>query len=91
VAKGRVSLKDRKARDSKGVDALIRSTGARNERPKGRPEGTVKTTVYLRPDQVEAIEEIQLLERKRTGKKPDKYALAQEAFDLLMRKYGLKA
>ena len=90
MAKSRVSLKDRKARDSKGVDALIRSTSARDEKPKGRPEGTIKTTVYLRPGQVEAVEEIQLQERKRTGKKPDKYALAQEAFDLLIRKYGLK-
>lgn len=90
MAKSRLSLKDRKARDSKGVDALIRSTGARDEKPKGRPEGTIKTTVYLRPDQVEAVEEIQLQERKRTGEKPDKYALAQEAFDLLIRKYGLK-
>ena len=90
MAKSRVSLKDRKSRDSKGVDALIKSTGARKEKQKGRPEGTIKTTVYLRPDQVEAIEEIQLQQRKRTGKKPDKYALAQEAFDLLSRKYGLK-
>jgi len=97
VAKSRVSLKDRKAKDLRGVDALIKSTGS--EKPAGKAGtskqaltsgATVKTTVYIRPDQVIAIERIQLAEFERTGGKPDKYALAQEAFDLLIQKYGAK-
>ena len=44
-------------------------------------------TVYVRPDQVLALEEIQLAERKRTGKRKDKSELVQEAFDLLIVKH----
>jgi hypothetical protein len=44
-------------------------------------------TLYIRPDQVIAIEDIQLRERKRTGSRPDKSALVQEALDLLVEKY----
>lgn len=46
-----------------------------------------KVTIYLRPDQVIAIESIQLQERKRTGSRPDKSELVQEALDLLISKY----
>jgi hypothetical protein len=46
-----------------------------------------KVTLYIRPDQVEAIEEIQLAQRRKTGKKPDKSDLVQEALDLLAEKY----
>jgi hypothetical protein len=46
-----------------------------------------KVTLYIRPDQVIAIEDIQLRERKRTGSRPDKSALVQEALDLLVEKY----
>jgi len=46
-----------------------------------------KVTLYLRPDQVVAIEAIQLDERRRTGSRPDKSALVQEALDLLISKY----
>jgi Arc/MetJ-type ribon-helix-helix transcriptional regulator len=34
------------------------------------------------------IEEIQLAERRRTGKRPDKSDLVQEALDLLIQKYS---
>ncbi|HEX5735617.1 MAG TPA: hypothetical protein VF131_22510 [Blastocatellia bacterium] len=46
-----------------------------------------KVTLYLRPDQVIAIESIQLQERKRTGSRRDKSVLVQEAIDLLIAKY----
>ena len=46
-----------------------------------------KVTLYLRPDQVIAIESIQLQERKRTGNRVDKSVLVQEAIDLLVSKY----
>ncbi|RYG64668.1 hypothetical protein EON80_18810 [bacterium] len=49
-----------------------------------------KVTLYIRPDQVIAIETIQLNERQKTGAKPDKSDLVQEALDLLTKKYGLK-
>jgi len=49
-----------------------------------------KVTLYVRPDQVLAIEAIQLEERWRTGSRPDKSALVQEALDLLINKYGLE-
>lgn len=49
-----------------------------------------KVTLYVRPDQVLAIEAIQLEERRRTGSRPDKSALVQEALDLLMKKYGIE-
>jgi hypothetical protein len=46
-----------------------------------------KVTLYVRPDQVLHIEEIQLQQRK-TGKRPDKSDLVQEALDLLIHKYS---
>jgi hypothetical protein len=46
-----------------------------------------KVTLYVRPDQVVGIEAIQLQERKRTGMRPDKSRLVQEALDLLINKY----
>lgn len=48
-----------------------------------------KVTLYIRPDQVLTIETIQLVERQKTGNKPDKSTLVQEALDLLREKYGL--
>lgn len=48
-----------------------------------------KVTLYVRMDQVIAIEEIQMEERRRTGLRPDKSTLIQEALDLLAKKYGI--
>jgi hypothetical protein len=45
-----------------------------------------KVTLYVRPDQVLAIEAIQLEARRRTGSRPDKSTLVQEALDLLIGK-----
>ncbi len=47
-----------------------------------------KVTLYVRPEQVMHLEEIQLQERRRTGKRPDKSDLVQEALDLLIQKYS---
>lgn len=49
---------------------------------------TAKVTIYVRPDQVVSIEAIQLAQRQRTGNKPDKSQLIQEALDLLIEKYS---
>jgi hypothetical protein len=65
-------------------DASSVSTG------NGRPATTgelAKVTLYVRPDQVVAIEAIQLNERMRTGRRRDKSSLVQEALDLLINKY----
>jgi len=85
VAK-RTSLSARRAQDKKGVDVLFgedQQAPPAEEKPK-----LAKVTLYIRPDQVMAIEDIQLAERKRTGKKPDKSDLIQEGLDLLIKKYG---
>jgi len=52
--------------------------------PRPRPH---KVTLYVRPEQIMELEEIQLRERRRTGKRPDKSELVQEALDLLIEKY----
>lgn len=49
-----------------------------------------KVTLYVRPDQVLAIEAIQLEHRRRTGGRTDKSTLVQEALDLLISKYKPK-
>jgi hypothetical protein len=84
VAK-RVSLSDRRAKDKKGVDVLF--GGDQSAQVEEKPK-LAKVTLYIRPDQVTAVEDIQLNERKRTGKKPDKSDLIQEALDLLVAKYN---
>ncbi len=47
-----------------------------------------KVTLYVRPEQILKLEEIQLQERRRTGVRPDKSALVQEALDLLFQRYS---
>ena len=80
----RTSLQARRQQDVKGVDLIFsESTPAPAERSK-----LAKVTMYVRAEQIEAVEEIQFNERKRTGKKPDKSDLYQEALDLLIAKYG---
>jgi hypothetical protein len=79
-----VSLKDRKATEKRGVDLLL---DPEPEAPEIKPRLS-KVTWYVRPDQITAVEKIQLAERERTGKKPDKSDLIQEALDLLIKKYN---
>ncbi len=82
----RVPLSQRKSNAPKGVDAVIQPT--ENE-PIEKEEKTVeKVTLYIRPEQVIALEQIQLTQRQRTGKKPKKSELVQEALDLLIEKYS---
>ena len=92
MANQRTSLKDRRALDAKGVDAIITPTDAspnpaEDDGQDQKAASLAKMTVYVRPDQVLALEEIQLAERKRTGKRKDKSELVQEAFDLLIIKH----
>ncbi len=89
MANKRVSLKDRRAKDRRGVDALFGDDGSPVAPPEEKPR-LAKVTMYVRPEQVEAVEEIQFSERKRTGQKPDKSDLFQEALDLLIARYGLR-
>lgn len=85
----RVSLSERREKDKKGgVDVLF----AQPADPTGpaAAEKLVKATYYIRPEQVIALESIQLTERQRSGKRRDKSELVQEALDLLFEKYGAK-
>jgi len=85
----RISLSERRTQDRRGIDAIVGEAG-------GPPPGEAqevrkrleKVTLYVRPDQVMQLEEIQLQERRRTGKRPDKSDLVQEALDLLIQKYS---
>lgn len=90
MSRKRVSLSERRLQDRRGIDALISNVAPEDEAPAGgkRTERPAKVTLYVRPDQVEGLEEIQLAERRRTGKKPDKSDLVQEALDLLIHKYS---
>ncbi len=84
MAAKRTSLKDRRAQDRKGVDAIIPTSSTI---PSALDAARTKVTVYIRPDQVVAIEDLQLAIRKDTGTRPDKSALMQQAIDLLMEKH----
>lgn len=47
----------------------------------------IKVTVYIRPDQLASLEEFQVVERKKTGKRPSKMVLVREALDQWIEKY----
>jgi hypothetical protein len=87
----RVSIGDRRRREEerKGIDAIVQDTAAGEDAGSSAVKPRLeKVTLYVRPDQVMKIEEIQLAERRRTGKRPDKSDLVQEALDLLIQKYS---
>ena len=88
----RVSLSERRLQDRKGVDAILAGTnpaaGEGTAGPGAAKPRLEKVTLYVRPEQVLGLEEIQLRERRRTGKKPDKSDLVQEALDLLIQRYS---
>ena len=90
MATKRTTLKDRRAQDNKkGVDAIISTSSTAT---KDAPEAArAKVTVYIRPDQVVAIENLQLVIRKETGERPDKSALMQQAIDLLVERHSKTA
>jgi len=86
----RISLSDRRSQDRRGLDAILGEASPETSpsevaEPRKKLE---KVTLYVRPEQVMQIEEIQLQERRRTGKRPDKSDLVQEALDLLIQKYS---
>jgi hypothetical protein len=87
----RASLGDRRNQDCKGIDAILGDTAPGRGEAQGAPANKPKlekVTLYVRPEQVIHLEEIQLQERRRTGKRPDKSDLVQEALDLLIQKYS---
>ena len=86
MANKRTPLSDRRAQDKKGVDVIFDTPA--QAAPEAKKTQLAKVTMYVRAEQIEAVEEIQFNERKRTGKKPDKSDLFQEALDLLIEKYG---
>ena len=43
----------------------------------------IKVTVYLQPDDVVAVDELQIAEFKRTGKKPEKSEIVSRAIQML--------
>lgn len=88
----RVSLNERREQDRKGIDAIVTDTASElSGSGLGRRAKVEKVTLYVRPEQVMKLEEIQLAERRRTGKRPDKSDLVQEALDLLIQKYSQTA
>jgi hypothetical protein len=83
----RMSLSQRRSDDQKGVDALFEPTVAAVPAGEKAAEKLVKATYYIRPEQVIALERVQLAERQRLGKRRDKSELIQEAIDLLIAQY----
>ena len=75
--------------DNRRAAKRARQTSEPKARQSGK-DGKAKVTLYIRPDQVAAIEEIQLNQRRKTGRKPDKQDLIQEAVDLLIQEYAAK-
>ena len=73
-----------------GVGESARASNGLNDKGGHVNRELSKVTLYVRPDQIVAIEAIQLSERKRTGQRPDKSSLVQEALDLLVRKYKIQ-
>lgn len=64
-----------------------RSDSQMLEQPDSKPV-RVKVTVYLQPDDVVAIDELQIAEFKKTGKKPEKSELVSRAIQLLKQSDG---
>jgi hypothetical protein len=84
----RVPVTNRRNQDRRGIDAILGDPASVAQGPPAVRPKLEKVTLYVRPDQVIQIEAIQLQERRRTGKRPDKSDLVQEALDLLIQKYG---
>jgi hypothetical protein len=87
----RIPLSERRTQDRRGIDAILGEPAQETSAPGPPPEPRKKlekVTLYVRPEQVMQLEEIQLQERRRTGRRPDKSDLVQEALDLLIQKYS---
>ncbi len=88
----RASLKERRATDQQGLNAIFQNTVEETPEAENRVSETkvnlIKGTYYLELDQITALETIQLKQRKETGFKPDKSSLVREAINLLAEKYN---
>ncbi len=85
----RVPLSERREQDRKGIDAIVTETAGKDTASEpGSKTQVAKVTLYVRPEQIADVELIQVAERLRTGKRPDKSELVQEALDLLIQKYS---
>ena len=64
--------------------ALFRRSDSRTaEQEDSQTPKRVKVTVYLNPEDVIAVDELQIAEFKRTGKKPEKSELVSRAIQML--------
>ena len=59
------------------------SAGETAEQQDVQPVGRVKATFYLEIDDIEAIDDLQLAELRRTGKKPEKSQIVSRAIKRL--------
>ena len=73
-----------------GAAKSARASNGSNDKGGHAVRELSKVTLYVRPDQIIAIEAIQLSERRRTGQRRDKSSLVQEALDLLVKKYKVQ-
>ena len=65
-----------------------RSDGPTSEQPDVETPKRIKVTVYLNPDDVVAVDELQIAEFKKTGKKPEKSEIVSRAIQLLKHSDG---
>ncbi len=97
MATKRTSLQKRR-----GIDAIFESQSEIQTTPSTNIVETQETMETIQPSETMikltvmvpqyiqwGLDEIQLNESRRTGKKPEKYTLAKEAFDLLFQQYGI--
>ncbi len=96
----RPSFKDRMKSESSGIKAVfdaVETPEDENSQPakslsqtqpelKEEKQEYIKVTVYIRPDQLASLEEFQVMERKKTGKRPSKMILVREALDKWIEK-----
>ncbi len=59
-----------------------------SEQPDVETPKRIKVTVYLNPDDVVAVDELQIAEFKKTGKKPEKSEIVSRAIQLLKQSDG---
>ncbi len=65
-----------------------RSDISTSEHPDVETPKRIKVTVYLNPDDVVAVDELQIAEFKKTGKKPEKSEIVSRAIQLLKQSDG---
>jgi len=91
-----VAIKRTSLQKRRGIDAIFEGqvedktiTKTVEDNVEDAGQTMIKLTVMV-PQYIQwGLDEIQLKESRRTGKKPEKYSLAKEAFDLLFQQYGI--